>query len=231
MFRGLASLEKTVDHCNISLDELDCKLVLVFHCKHGEEKEREKKREREKEREREREREREERLRERVKIIRERGERHTDQQTEREIKQWCRGRTCIIFFLLTYRNHQDSQVGISGVWNATGRLLQRSLSQPNHWSIHVSDRQTDRLVDLGAKEERGWERNTWCYFQHPLALCADIGCWFPGYVGCLWLCGVVVFTVSFLLSPAKQCIELHGGNLSQNDQLHLRVLHSWGILM
>ena len=50
MYRGLASMEKTVDHCNIFVDELDCKLVLVFYCKHGEERERVKEREREKER-------------------------------------------------------------------------------------------------------------------------------------------------------------------------------------
>ena len=47
MFRGLASMEKTVDHCNIFVDELDWKLVLVFHCKHKkmEDKNREKERE------------------------------------------------------------------------------------------------------------------------------------------------------------------------------------------
>ena len=50
MYWGLASMEKTVDHCNISVDKLDCKLVLAFHSKHGEEKE--SVREREKERER-----------------------------------------------------------------------------------------------------------------------------------------------------------------------------------
>ena len=40
-------MEKTVDHRNISVDELDCQLVLVFHCKHGDEKERVRERERE----------------------------------------------------------------------------------------------------------------------------------------------------------------------------------------
>ena len=44
-------MEKTIDHCNISVDELDCKLVLVFHCKHGEERESERNRDK-KERER-----------------------------------------------------------------------------------------------------------------------------------------------------------------------------------
>ena len=52
-------MEKTIDHCNISVDELDCKLVLVFHCKHGEERERESEREREKERDKERDKNRE----------------------------------------------------------------------------------------------------------------------------------------------------------------------------
>ena len=56
MYRVLASMEKTVDHCNISVDELDCKLVLVFHCKHGEEREIERERERERETKRQRER-------------------------------------------------------------------------------------------------------------------------------------------------------------------------------
>ena len=40
MYRGLASMEKTIDGCNISEDELDCKLTLVFHCRNGEERER-----------------------------------------------------------------------------------------------------------------------------------------------------------------------------------------------
>ena len=47
-------MEKTVDHCNIFVEELDCKLVLVFYCKHGEERKR--MREEEKERERDKER-------------------------------------------------------------------------------------------------------------------------------------------------------------------------------
>ena len=38
VYWGLISMEKTVDHCNISVDELHCKLVLVFHCKYGEER-------------------------------------------------------------------------------------------------------------------------------------------------------------------------------------------------
>ena len=51
VYWGLASMEKTVDHCNIYVDELDCKLVLVFQCKHGEERsEREGQKEKETER-------------------------------------------------------------------------------------------------------------------------------------------------------------------------------------
>ena len=41
-------MEKTVDHGNISVDELDFKLVLVFHCTHDEERERVRQNEREK---------------------------------------------------------------------------------------------------------------------------------------------------------------------------------------
>ena len=52
-------MEKTVDHCNISVDELDCKLVLVFHCKHGEERESEREKDRKRKRHRERQRQRE----------------------------------------------------------------------------------------------------------------------------------------------------------------------------
>ena len=57
-------MEKTVDHCYISVDELDCKLVLVFCYKHGEErviekKEKDRKKERERQEQTERERERE----------------------------------------------------------------------------------------------------------------------------------------------------------------------------
>ena len=40
MYRVLASMENTLVHCNISLNELDSKFVLVFHCKNGEEWER-----------------------------------------------------------------------------------------------------------------------------------------------------------------------------------------------
>ena len=58
MYQGLASMERTVDHCNISVDELDCKLVLVFHCKHGEKRESEKERDRRIKRQRERDRDR-----------------------------------------------------------------------------------------------------------------------------------------------------------------------------
>ena len=54
VYRGLASMEKTVDHCNISVDELDCMLVLVFHCKYGEERESERDRDGKKVRMRER---------------------------------------------------------------------------------------------------------------------------------------------------------------------------------
>ena len=54
VYLGLASMEKTVDHLNISVDELECDLVSVFHCKHGEEKESERERDRKKETERER---------------------------------------------------------------------------------------------------------------------------------------------------------------------------------
>ena len=54
MYPGLASMEKTTDHCNIFVDELECNLVLVFHCKQGEEKEGLRKREREIKRQRER---------------------------------------------------------------------------------------------------------------------------------------------------------------------------------
>ena len=46
MYCGLASMEETDDHCNISVDELDCKLALVFLCKHGEEREKVRERER-----------------------------------------------------------------------------------------------------------------------------------------------------------------------------------------
>ena len=58
VYQGLASMEKTVDHCNILVDELDCKLVLAFHCKHGEESERERETEKERYRDRERDKER-----------------------------------------------------------------------------------------------------------------------------------------------------------------------------
>ena len=44
-------MEKTVDHCNIFVDELGCKLVLVIHCKHGEKKESEREKEKQKEKE------------------------------------------------------------------------------------------------------------------------------------------------------------------------------------
>ena len=54
VYRGLASMEKTVDVRNISVDELDCKLVLVFHCKHDDERETERERDKEKDRDKER---------------------------------------------------------------------------------------------------------------------------------------------------------------------------------
>ena len=57
MYRGLASREKTIDCCNISLDELDCNLVLVFHCKRGEERERVRECDKERDKNRERKRE------------------------------------------------------------------------------------------------------------------------------------------------------------------------------
>ena len=57
-------MEKTVNHCNIFVDELDCKLVLVIHCKHGEETESERKRQKEKETETETETETERKKRE-----------------------------------------------------------------------------------------------------------------------------------------------------------------------
>ena len=44
VYRGLASMEKSVDHCHISVEELDCKLVLAFHCKQDEEREGERER-------------------------------------------------------------------------------------------------------------------------------------------------------------------------------------------
>ena len=52
-------MEKTVDHCNIFVDKLDCKLVLVFHCKHDEERMRVREREKNKEEDKDREKERE----------------------------------------------------------------------------------------------------------------------------------------------------------------------------
>ena len=58
VYRDLASVEKTADHCNISVDELDCKIVLVFHCNHGEERDSERERQKEKETKRETERDR-----------------------------------------------------------------------------------------------------------------------------------------------------------------------------
>ena len=51
-------MKKTVDHCNITVDELDCKLVLVFHCKHGQERKRESERERKRQKEKLKQRER-----------------------------------------------------------------------------------------------------------------------------------------------------------------------------
>ena len=51
---GFGLMEKAVDHCNIFVDELDCKPVLVFHCKHVEEKERVREREKEREKDKER---------------------------------------------------------------------------------------------------------------------------------------------------------------------------------
>ena len=47
-------MEKTVEHCNISVDEHDFKLVLVFLCKHIEERDRERQRKRKRERDKER---------------------------------------------------------------------------------------------------------------------------------------------------------------------------------
>ena len=58
VYRGLASREKTVDHGNISVDELDCNLVLVFQCKLDDQRQSERERERETQRERETETER-----------------------------------------------------------------------------------------------------------------------------------------------------------------------------
>ena len=58
VYWGLASMEKTVDHCHISVDELDCKLVLVFHCKHGEGRKNKRERQKEKETKRDRDRDR-----------------------------------------------------------------------------------------------------------------------------------------------------------------------------
>ena len=55
VFQCLASMEETVYHCNISVDEMDCKLLLLFHCEHSEEKESERERDRQKEKETERE--------------------------------------------------------------------------------------------------------------------------------------------------------------------------------
>ena len=61
-------MEKTVDHCNKFVDEQHCKIVLVFPCKHDEEKERERERETERERKRQKEiQEQKERERERQK--------------------------------------------------------------------------------------------------------------------------------------------------------------------
>ena len=54
MYCGLASKEKTVDHCNISVDELDYKIVGVFRCKHCEERQRERERKTNGQRDRER---------------------------------------------------------------------------------------------------------------------------------------------------------------------------------
>ena len=51
-------MEKTVDHCNISVDELDCKLVLVFHDKNGEHRQSERERDRKRKRQRQRQRDR-----------------------------------------------------------------------------------------------------------------------------------------------------------------------------
>lgn len=35
VFRALPTLEKTVDHCTLSLNLEENKLVFVFYCKHG----------------------------------------------------------------------------------------------------------------------------------------------------------------------------------------------------
>ena len=58
MYRGMASMEKTTDHCNISVNELDCNLVLVLHCKHGEERKSEREKDRKTKRQSERKRQR-----------------------------------------------------------------------------------------------------------------------------------------------------------------------------
>ena len=54
VYRSLASIKKKVDHCNISVDELDCKFLLVFHSKHDQKGESERERETERERNKER---------------------------------------------------------------------------------------------------------------------------------------------------------------------------------
>ena len=58
VYQGMALMEKTFDHCTISVDGLDCKLVLVFHCKCVEKRERVKEKDRQKEKEMKRKRQR-----------------------------------------------------------------------------------------------------------------------------------------------------------------------------
>ena len=35
VFRSLSTLEKTVDHFSLSINTKLCKLVFIFHCRHG----------------------------------------------------------------------------------------------------------------------------------------------------------------------------------------------------
>ena len=139
--RGLASMEKTVDHCDISLNELDCKLVLVFHCKPGEERESERERDTERERDRDRNR-----------------NRDREKQKEKERKNLFKIRNGAevehtSFLLLIEEGYQDCE-------KPTGCVFQTPFSKPNHWSIHISERKMtvfrlrcQRGMGMGKKHE------------------------------------------------------------------------------
>ena len=58
-----------------------------------------------------------------------------------------------------------NRIGISGVWKNYRPCCPNIFSKPDHWSIHISERQTDCLLDLNAKEEGGREETRGVIFS------------------------------------------------------------------